>query len=222
MANTTSLSIDISITDEGVLNDNTEYLSPLRTSVGVFVSAYKVNSLSVQTDIPITGNTDDPATDSTWSFDIDTDGWYQFYFVSIPNYSIVVSYQRYDCVFAPATGIVYQSLVDSNVGNAVTDTNFWVVVPDPSLLVEDVETATASNNVEASLYQRVLMPKVDRLYGNKAVKIARECCGDCEVPEHVDEFEIVFSLREGALISETRFEYADGEKMIRRLDEFLS
>jgi hypothetical protein len=77
MANTISLSIDVSITDTGVLNDETTYTSPQRVDVGVFMSAFKTNSSSVQTPVEITGTSSDPQLDAEWNFNIDVDGWYQ-------------------------------------------------------------------------------------------------------------------------------------------------
>lgn len=219
MANTISLSVDLSLTEAAVLNDLTTFTSPLRNTVGVFVTAYKVNAKSQQTEIVITSNSGSPATATKWNFNIGTDGWYQFYYISVPNYDAGVSYAQYDV--AHASGNVYRSLVGSNGGNAVSNPLYWELLPNPTLIVENVGLPTATLNADIALYQRVLIPKVTRLYGDRAVQIARECCSDCEIPEHVDQFEIVFSLREGALISEQRLEYADGERMTRRLDEFV-
>ena len=222
MANTVSLSIDISLEDVGVLNDDTTFTLPQRVDAGVFVKAFKVNYASVQTEIPIEGNTAGPETDTFWTFDISTDGWYQFYYVSAPEWEDTVTYALNDIVFDEASGNVYKSLVGSNINHIVTDIVYWVVVPDPA------EQAALSGlpgeplNADIAIYQRILTPKVDRLYGDVAVIVARECCSDCEQEENVDQFEIVFALREGALISEERLEYADGERMVRRLDEFLS
>jgi hypothetical protein len=222
MANTISLSIDISVTDQGVLNDETVYISPQRVDVAVFVSAFKVNSSSVQTPVTVTPNNADPGVVTFWSFDIATDGWYQFYYTAIPDYDPVGTYAIHDAVYDPISGKVYKSLSNSNIGIALSDTLYWQEVLIPATLAGNEGLATESTNIDASIYQRILTPKVDRLYGDKAVQIARECCSDCEIAEHIDEFEIVFALREGALISEERLEYADGEKMIRRLDEFIS
>ncbi len=222
MANTISLSIDISITDEGVLNDETVFLAPARANVGVFVKAFKVSYTAAQTEIPIAGNNSDPETDDAWLFDIATDGWYQFYYISIPDYDVGITYAEHDAVFDPATGNVYRSISDLNVGNSLVNTLWFELIDDPASLVENIDTATESENTDGAVYQRILTPKVDRLYGDVAVVVARECCSDCETEENVDRFELVFALREGALISEERMEYADGEKMIRRLDEFVA
>lgn len=221
MANTISLSIDVSVTDTGVLNDETVYNDPQRVDVGVFISAFKTNSQSVQTPVETTGLSSDPQLDDEWSFDIDIDGWYQFYYVAIPEYLSGSTYALHDAVYDTTSGNVYKSLSAGNVGNSVADTIYWELVEEPALLAENEGDATESANIDSAIYQRILTPKVDRLYGDRAVQIARECCSDCEIKEHIDAFEIVFALREGALISEERLEYADGEKMIRRLDEFV-
>jgi hypothetical protein len=221
MANEISLSIDISMTDEGVLNDETVYTSPQRVDVGVFISAYKTNSQSVQTEVEIVGTSSDPQLDAEWNFDIETDGWYQFYYVAIPEYLSGQEYALNDAIYDTVSGNVYISLAAANIGNDVSDTLFWEVVEDPATLAANEGDDNESANIDSAIYQRILIPKVDRLYGDRAVQIARECCSDCEVKEHIDAFEIVFALREGALISEERLEYADGEKMIRRLDEFV-
>ncbi len=221
MANTVSLSIDLSLTDAAVLNDDSVFSNPIRPGVGVFVTAYKVNTGSQQTEIVIEGDSGSPTTDSKWNFDIGTDGWYQFYYTAIPNYDTGVPYAQYDCVYDTVTETVYQSLTNGNLGNAVTNVLFWVVLDEPTLLVEEIGQPAQALNVDMAIYQRILTPHIDKLYGDRAVAIARECCSDCEVEEHVDAFEIVFSLREGALISEERYEFADGERMVRRLDEFI-
>jgi hypothetical protein len=221
MANTISLCIDVSITDTGVLNDETTYTSPQRVDVGVFMSAFKTNSSSVQTPVEITGTSSDPQLDAEWNFNIDVDGWYQFYYVAIPEYLSGQEYALHDAIYDTTSGNVYKSLAAANIGNDVSDTTFWEIVEDPASLAENEGDDTESANIDSAIYQRILIPKVDRLYGDKAVQIARECCNDCEIAEHTDAFEIVFALREGALISEERLEYADGEKMIRRLDEFV-
>ena len=221
MANTVSLSIDISITDVGVLNDDTTFSFPQRVDTGVFVKAFKVNYTAVQTEIPIEGNSSGPEADSFWTFDISTDGWYQFYYASIPEWEDDVTYNLYDAVFDEASGLVYRALIGSNLNHLVTDDVYWEVIDDPAELAALAGQPTESINADLAIYQRILTPKVDRLYGDAAVITARECCADCEREENVDNFELVFALREGALISEERLEYADGEKMIRRLDEFI-
>ncbi len=221
MANTVSLSIDISITDVGVLNDDTTFSFPQRVDAGVFVKAFKVNFSAVQTEIPIVGNSSGPEADAFWTFDILTDGWYQFFYASIPEWEDDVTYALYDAVFDEVSGLVYQSLLGSNLNHVVTDPVYWVLVPTPAELSSLAGQPTEPLNADLAIYQRILTPKVDRLYGDAAVITARECCADCEREENVDAFEIVFALREGALISEERLEYSDGEKMIRRLDEFI-
>ena len=222
MANAISLGIDITLQDVGTLNDLTSYTSPVRGDVGVFISAFKTNSSSVQTEIDVDPSDTDPAIDNSWQFDVTSDGWYQFYYVAIPNYSGGTTYSQYDAAYDPATKLAYRSIGGANTGNPLTDPTFWEALTDPAELAGNIDLANESLNIDAAVYERILTPKVDRLYGDKAVIVARECCNNCETEEHVDDFEFVFALREGALISEERFEYAEGEKIVRRLDEFIS
>ena len=221
MANTISLDIDISVDDVGTLNDLTTYTDPIRADVGVFIQGYKVNSSSVETEVILTPDTDDPLTVAAWDFDITVDGWYQFKYVAVPEYDGGVTYAIYEAVWDSSTGLVYRSSTGSNLGNSVSNTDYWELIEDPGTLAENEELPTESTNIDSAIYNRILTPKVDRLYGDKAVLTAKECCGDCERPENVDIFELVFALREGALISEERQEFAEGEKDIRRLDEFV-
>src|SRR5690242_6543006 len=120
MANTISLSIDISVEDVGTLNDDTTFTSPVRASTNVFVQGFKVSSSSSQTAIVVTGNDEDPETDTSWDFDVATDGWYQFYYAAIPDYAGGTTYSQYDAVYDPSTSEVYVSVVDGNVGNATS------------------------------------------------------------------------------------------------------
>jgi hypothetical protein len=222
MANTISLSWDVNLDDTATLTDGTTFTSPLRNAVGVFVKIFKVDSSSVQTEIANTGDTSDPETDQEFTITLTDDGWYQTYYVAVPDYDVLVTYAQYDAVFDPSTNYVYRSKSGSNIGQLVTNTTYFELITDPATLAANEGQTNESANIDSSVYNALLLNEVEDLFGDSGVASAKECscnCDECSEAEQL--FAFVDAQREGALIHAGRQQFASAERCIRRLDEFI-
>jgi hypothetical protein len=222
MANTISLSTIVNTDDTATISDGTTFTSPTRSGCAVFVKVYKVSNLSVQTSLAVTSNDDDPETDSSWSFDLAQDGYYQAYYSAIPNYT-ASTYAIYDAVYS--NGVVYRSKQSGNVTTDLTNTTWWEVISDPASLAANEGGVIESANIDSSVYNDIIFNKVNELDGDKAIAAAAECngcggkCSSCS--EADEEYDFVHGQRAAAEIAEIRQQFIAAEIYIRRLDEFL-
>src|SRR5690606_1396427 len=143
-----SVAIDIDRTTL-TITDATSFVDPVRGDVAVYFAAAKANVDNEET--PITTSGDDPTTDSSWSFQYISDGWYKMRWIAVPNYDVAESYSRYDAVYSG--GSVYRSKTDANVGQSVADTNYWEEVSDPTTLCDNKGTSTESQNCDTTIYE---------------------------------------------------------------------
>lgn len=223
MANTVSLTTTVNTDDTATITDATTFTNPVRLDCAVFANVYKVSSLSVQTELDVDSNNSEPETDSTWTFDITTDGYYQMYYVAIPDFDNSATYAQYDAVYS--VGVVYRSLQAGNTIEDLTNTTWWEVISDPASLAANEGAANESVNIDSAVYNDIIFNQVNELDGDKALAAAAECsgcgggCDDCS--EADKEYEFVHGQRAAAEIAELRQQFIAAEIYIRRLDEFL-
>ncbi len=222
MSNITSLTTTVSSDDTATITDATTFSSPLRSTVGVFLKVYKVDESAVKTAITATGNTSDADTVANWTFDIDSDGWYLAYYVSIPDYSGGTTYSQYQAVFDSSTDGVYRSKVNSNVGQSLSNTTYWEAITDPATLAANEDTATESTNIDSLIYNDIILNQLSEFRGDKAIEFAQEGASVIEEPSESSWlFAIADVQYEAALIAELRQQYAAAERYVRRADELV-
>jgi hypothetical protein len=214
----TSITADRS---EGLLTDNTVYGAPevVRADGGVYVTGQKMKSDStVDSTLTLTGDTADPQLDSSWTFNIPKDGWFRFLYVWIPDYNGATTYAQYEAVQNAATSVVYRSLVAGNVGNALTDVNFWEVISDPGSLALNKGEANESANIESIVYSVVLIPNAEYEFANAISEASEECCNvNCSLDDLFEYIRLMVMV-DGCYVRSDRSQFAQAERIARRLE----
>ena len=222
MANSVSLTTTVNTDDTATITDATTFSSPARSGVGVFLQVYKVNHLSVKTELAADPDADDPETVASWTFDITDDGWYLAYYVSIPDYNAGTTYSQYDAVFDPTTDLVYRSKQAGNVGQSLVNTTYWEAISEPATLAINQDTVTESANIDSLIYNDIILNQVSAYRGDKAIAAAQEGASATEEPTEASwQFAIADFHMESALTAEIRQQYAAAERYIRRMDELV-
>jgi len=212
----------------GTVTDASVYTSPTRAVTGVFLKVYKSDykgSLNTQTT---TGNTVNPDTDVSWVFPFDKDGWYQLFYVAVPDWA-VATYAKYDVVFNPVAGIVYRSKIVSNsvtvVGDLLVTAN-WEVISDPTQLCFNIGTTTASvnlnTNTSISIENVILYPNTKVNFGNQTAIAFLEATSNYKRAEDVRLYELLGLAVDGMFIANERQQYALGELFARRAASLCS
>lgn len=222
MANTVLLTTTVNTNNTSTITDGTTFSSPARSGVGVFVQVYKVNNLSVKTELDVDPDSSDPEDVATWTFDIDDDGWYLAYYVSIADYSAGTTYAQYDAAFDPTTSFVYRSKQAGNIGQSLVNTTYWELISSPAELAANQDTATESANIDSLIYNDIILNKLTAYRGDKAIEAAQEGASAVDEPtESSWSFSIADFNMEAALTAEIRQQYAAAEGYIRRMDELV-
>lgn len=206
----------------GTITDSTTYGTggnPARAAVAVYLTGTKVK-VDSSADYTVDIVTYDPTTASSFAFDIDKDGWYQFYFVVVPDHDNAVTYDIYDAVFYNA--VVYRAIQDGFSGQLPTNTSFWEVISSPTSLIDNDGTATESGNLQFEIFDQIIYPYSKTKYGDASETAALDCCSDCERSEQVEMFELARVMCAGMDAANTRQLWAKGEKMARKMDEFVA
>lgn len=215
------LSIDSITSDRlsGVLLDSSVYTSPARSAVGVFASGYKMNSNNtVASTLTLTGDTSDPETDSEWTFNIPADGWFRFLFVIIPDFDTSDTYEIYDAVFNPTDNKVYRSKQNANTTDSLADTAWWEEITDPATLASNEGEDNESTNIESTVYEVVLTPDAEYLYGNIIADASETCCSvDCSL-ESLFTYIRLGAILDGAYVAGDRGNYPSGEIKMRKFE----
>lgn len=217
MANTSLVTAVVnSLNTTLTITDTTTFTSPLRTAVGVYVKAFKVDFRGSETPLTTTPNNSNANTDSAWTVSYGLDGHYRIKYISVPDYLIGATYAINQAVFEPTTKLFYKSKSNSNLGNAVVNTTFWLEVSDPSTIVDLVGTATASSNVDVLntnyLFFGLLRAKRDQA----AIDASIEYDMDAQRDKDVDAFQLLDVFTEGCVAASSLGQYLKGERITRR------
>jgi hypothetical protein len=226
MAYTISLTPSITSDRETLtITDSTSFVSPIRSTVEVFLSGSKMKyDNTVSAALVITPNSTDPVTVTSWAFPYqDTlDGWYRIYYAIIKDaYSGATSYNIYDAVYDSGTKLVYRSKIGSNIGNELSDTVSWELITDPSTLAANKGLTNESTNIESIVYQPVFSYNAQYGYGNFVSENSEACCGDCESCEQTETYSLLSLLVNGAILANYRTQVVQGEVICRRLEAIL-
>jgi hypothetical protein len=188
--------------------------NPARSAVAVFVTAYKTDIDSAETELTVESDDDDPETDSVWTIEYTEDGAYKIPFVIIPDFNSATTYAQYDAVYSG--GVVYRSLQASNTTDTLTDEDWWEVISDPSDLANNKDTATESANITSQVYLRVFSAHGEYYYSNELSKVS--------INSDADEGSVLQSYNAWAMmidqiaIADSRSEVLDGERIARTME----
>jgi len=215
--------VTATITDTTVFGNT----NPARNTVLVFLSGNKMNQdNTVATPLTLTPNSTDHLLVSSWTYpyqDSGKDGWYQFLYVIIKDvYSSGGTWNKYDAVYDSSTQLVYRSLINSNNGNALTNTSAWELIPSPSLLAQNKGEANESLNIESTVYQRVFSYQSQYLYGSFVATASEDCCGDCVDDESNAQYDLFSLWLNGIIIADERSQLPQGETICRRVEATFS
>lgn len=200
-----------------VITDSTTYGSPNqdRADVAVYLKAYKVSELLVETALTVA--TFDPETVTSFTVTNGADGRHKFYFVIIDNYAGGTTYTKYDLVWDTTQNAFYEYINASDTsGNAVTDTAYWSVVADPTTKIANVGTALESGNLNYAVIEKIIDYQTAKCWGNAAILVAKSCCDcqdDCQCDARLKKSESkIHSLLTAMRICDTRLQYLQGER----------
>lgn len=220
MALSPALSIASILADrsQSTITDDTVFGTggnPARSAVAVYLQMYKVDQFSVRTEVDTTPDNADAEVTAEWVFDLTVDGHYQGDYIIVPDYSGATAYVQYDVAYSG--GVVYRAL-QSTTGNAPPNATYWEVISDPTTLVANDGTATESGNATVYVFNDILTPNTEYLFGNIAEDVALEFGNTSAREEDVETYEMVAVLLDGMWIAATRQEWSNGEKLCRRVD----
>lgn len=219
MANTVSLTFTPASDGSAVtITDATSYTSPTRPTCGVYINVYKTDSQGVQTKLTTTLNNADPNSTSTWTFNLDSDGWYQAYYFSAPDYSTVVTYAVNQAVFDPTNQCVYKSKTSGNLNNPLVSTTHWLLVSDPATLAAYDGTSLDPTNCDLQVSNKVYYFITQETRDRYAIDVASDFCGDVDLNADVNLFELFDLFVEALSKAETYSSFVQAERIARRAD----
>lgn len=221
-----ALTVDLDYTAEaidgeiyqGTYTDNTVYggANPARADVAVYLTSEKIKA-DTTVDYEVTIDSYNPESATTFTFDIETDGWYKAKYVIIPDYDNGTAYVQYDAVYSG--GVVYRALAGTT-GNAPPNASFWEVISTPTSLIDNDGGATESANIAFQIKQDIIYPFSKTCYGDKTAEAALDCCSTCDRTEKVLDYEYIGVLVDGMDVANQRGLYSKGEKIALKALEF--
>jgi hypothetical protein len=204
------------------LTDDSTFTSPLRSACGVFVQSYKMDGDNNATELEVTGDDDDPETDSNWSIEYTGDGWYKTYYVSIPDFNSASTYAIYDAVFNASDNKVYRSKTNGNTEDTLTNTTYWEEITEPATLANNKDTSTESNNIDSVVYHRVFAANSQYEYGTLLSDLGNYMDAD-DTEFTLSDYNLFAQWLDAVAIADSRTEVLDGELICRRIEgKFLS
>lgn len=222
MPNTVALTTAIS-SDHTTLTvtDSTVYTDPTRAGCGVFLSIFKVNVNGQETEEASTLDNEDAGVTGSWTIGLTKDGHYRYKYIATPDYNVGTTYDQYDLVFDPASNVVYRSVVGTNLGNAVSNDAFWVAIPDPVSIVDNVGTSIQSDNVDTLVFDKLVSTITADSRDTMAVHAAIECCTDSERLKNVSTYDLLDLFVAGIEASEAEGLFSKGERIARRAESII-
>lgn len=208
--------------------DGTTYTSPVRTAQGVFVSVYKTDFDGSRTPLATTANNADPASASTntWTCPFTKDGWHQIFYVAAPTYSGGTTYAQYDAVYDPSTKKIYRSKSAGNLGNAISNTTFWELIPDATSLSLNVGTSIASPNLNTNTSVAIVNfgvnPVTRVAFGDQTAKAFLEVSSNYKRSQDVRNYELLGLAVDSMKIADARQNYTFYEIAARKASSIIT
>lgn len=204
--------------------DNTIYggANPNRNGVAVYLTAYKVDENLVET--PLIVSNFDPELATTFTTTNGIDGYHKYNFVIIDNWLVGTTYNRYDLVWSTTENKFYEyTNATPSAGNLVTNLLFFTEVPDPTIKIANVGTATESGNLVYQVVSKVVSFATSICYIKAASKHAKESCSgsDCGCDSKLGKaYHKIRDLFANMAINESTGQYIDGEKNARLAEKY--
>ena len=184
----------------------------LRNQLAIFVVGYK-KGLPDEVDDPldVTGNDNDPLTDSYWIVsDTTKDGWYSMPMYAIPIYDGAGSYTIDQVVYY--AGSLWKCL--AAVSGVPPDSNpaFWaqITLDDPAVELAD--------NVQFDYFNEIVTCRSDKCYAKVVSAAANEgCCEGCSDAELKQTYERLDLLLNAVFSSCSQLKYAEAEEIVRNV-----
>jgi hypothetical protein len=200
---------------EGVFTDATANYSsggnPARADGALYITGEKINyDSSIAGDVTFTDY--DESADTTFTFQIDSDGWFQFKYIFIPEYAGGTAYVEFDAVYY--SGAVYRA-IDSTTGNLPTDTDFWEPISSPTDLVDNDGEANESANCAVLLENIIIFPFAKTKFGDKAEVYALNTDGSFKDAEQFTAYKELGAIVTALQGCNTRSRWASGERIAR-------
>jgi hypothetical protein len=219
MALTIDLDVAIATDRESfTLTDSTVYGTggnPARAGVAVYVTAYKTDVASAETELDVTGDDADPTTDSSWEIAYLKDGSYKINFSIIPDFDSGATYAQYDAVYSG--GVVYRSLQASNTTDTLSDTDWWEVVDSPADLAENKDTDEESANITSQVYLRVLSADGQYTFATDLSNQSMYIDTD-EEDQTLKNYNKFIMWLDAMAVADSRSEVIDGETIARKIE----
>ncbi len=217
---TTTLATSVGGVSTFTLTDNSTYSSPSRASVGVYLSTYKTDYAGNNLIATSVSNNLNPATDSIWTVNYGSDGWYQSYYVAIPNYT-AGTYNLYDCAYIAANKTTWQSTIAAN-SNALTGTGGtgWIQLSDPTQLVKNIGLTNQSNNITSGIVNFIQYPTTEQQAGLQVSTAFLEESTTAFRNKDVRSYNMVTLALNGMKYAANAGNYGQAEIYARRIAQF--
>ncbi len=217
-----------SVTADGshtILTDSTIYGTPNvdRNQVAVYLTAYTVAESLIET--PIVVASFDPETATTFTITNGLDGRYRFYFIIVNNWLVGTTYNQYDLVWETTQNKFYQyTNATPSSGHAVTDANYFTVVTDPTSIIRNVGTSTASGNIVYQILENIADYQTAKCYGNAITLAAKDnCSAECDCSSKLGQsVKKIRTLLAVMRLSNTRQQYLVGERAARQAEKYCT
>lgn len=212
--------------ETATLTDGSTYTSPARSACAVFVKAYKVDHAGNRTALTTTGDDGDPETDNVWTWDYTADGWYQIFYVAVPDFA-VASYDQYDAVFRPSNGAVYRAKQSATITTEadLANTTYWEVISEPTSLCLNVGASNQSVNLNTitsiTISNTISSAIIKEAFGTATGEAFVEATSNYKRSEDVRLYELLGLAVDGINIANDRQEYSLGEIIARRATSLI-
>lgn len=209
---------------ESTWTDETVYggANPDRNEVALYLTAYKVDEDLVETALEV--ETFDPETVTEFVTTNGEDGYHKYYFIIVDNWLIGTTYNKYDLVWSTAQNLFYQYINDSpTAGNAVTNTNYFSPVADPTSLLQDIGTSEEPQNIVYQIIGKVVDFQTSICYMKASAKHAKETCdgNDCGCDSRIGRlFHKIRDLFNSLALNEAQGQFIQGEKNARLAEKW--
>lgn len=206
-----------------VLKDETVRTTPLRSAIGIFVKAQKINGdNSLKQNLTVVSDTNDPETDSQWTVTLDVDGWYRFLIAEIPDFNPSSTYAIYESVFDPSTNKVYRSKQNGNTTDTLTDNTWWEEITDPATLASNEGETNESTNIQSLKYEVILLPNGEYGFSNVISEVSELYLTSAVIPSQLlATYNLLALLVDGASVANDRSLFNQGERIARRLESII-
>lgn len=204
-----------------IITDSTTYggANPARSVVAVAIKAVKIDKDQVETPLTVASYDDETAT--TFTVTNTYDGWQRFYCSIIDDYDGGTTYNQYDVVHYPSTGLYYRSTSSTPFSGVLpTVTANWSVVTHDQI-VAAIGTATESENVLTQIVQTDLSFATTQCLDDIVIALAMEnCCDGCSNPQLETKKRKLELLAYAINVASSREMYLQGEKFAREAENY--